>query len=89
MRESVGTTMSSRPAKLCSGLDKAASKVQGAGKDLRGDADNAIDNVRNPVKSAARRFPPPPIVPCIFDPSSLPGLGQGVASQTGAHPSLP
>ena len=35
------------------GLDNAAGKVQGAGKDLRGDADDAVDNVRSSVKSAA------------------------------------
>jgi hypothetical protein len=34
-------------------LDNAAGKVQGAGKDLRGDADDAVDNVRSSVKSAA------------------------------------
>ena len=38
---------------VCAGLDNAAGKVQGAGKDLRGDADDAVDNVRSSVKSAA------------------------------------
>ena len=41
------------PRSMRAGLDNAASKVEGAGKDLRGNADDAVDNVRSSVKSAA------------------------------------
>lgn len=38
---------------MCAGLDNAVGKVQDAGKDLRGNADDAVDSVRSSVKSAA------------------------------------
>jgi len=41
------------PRSMCAGLDNAAGKVEGAGKDLRGNADDAVDNIRSSVKSAA------------------------------------